>query len=510
VFDIPNTSLIFSKKIFKNLGIKMFKVLILLLLTSNIYANGERLFNDVRFSKLYVENSANNVNDLSAKGSSCITCHQVDAKFDSTTGLGMRVYSDFTKRSDIPLRSEDNLTHTLRNTPGLVGIGSPYLKKRFSHWDAEFADHSETVLGNFTGRNMGWLKNEIADSLRNIVKVIKLDDGLSDLAREFGGSYESVFLGVDPSIADEFRLPVEDRLDVLLATDKEIQNKVIEFITAFMNDLDFEKNSVDEYNGSPYDQFLKANNLPLKPKKNQTIDEYMSDLRLNITSLKAPIFVAKKFYPTVGKELGFGEKEYQGMKVFYNISKPDGSSNSGMCMNCHKPPMFTDEQFHNIGITQIEYDGVHGSGEFNKLNIPSLKNRKNEFMAKRPVLNNKSAVDLGVWNFFGRQNKPELNIYVRELKCNTLKNCSDDVLLPLTIATFKTPTLRNLAHSAPYFHSGASPHLMHLLHQYKRSSELMRRGELRNGDPLLKDMFLFHNEIHSLMPFLNSLNSNYD
>jgi hypothetical protein len=131
-------------------------------------------------------------------------------------------------------------------------------------------------------------------------------------------------------------------------------------------------------------------------------------------------------------------------------------------------------------------------------------------MAKRPNLKNKNAVDLGVWNFFGRKNKPELNKYVKELKCSLLVNCTDDKLLPLMIATFRTPTLRNLAHSAPYFHTGGSPHLMHLLHQYKRSSELMRKGELRNGDVLLKDMFLFHNEIHSLMPFLNSLNSNYD
>ena len=48
------------------------------------------------------------------------------------------------------------------------------------------------------------------------------------------------------------------------------------------------------------------------------------------------------------------------------------------------------------------------------------------------------------------------------------------------------------------------------MHEYKRASELMRAGELRNGDPRLKHMRLFHHEIHSLVPFLESLNENYD
>jgi hypothetical protein len=91
----------------------------------------------------------------------------------------------------------------------------------------------------------------------------------------------------------------------------------------------------------------------------------MVDLRLGISKLTNPTFIKKKFFATIGKEIGFGEKEYQWMQVFYNIPKADGSLNRGMCMSCHMPPMFSDEQFHNVGITQIEYDNVHGGGEFN-------------------------------------------------------------------------------------------------------------------------------------------------
>jgi len=52
----------------------MCKLLFFLLLSANLYANeakanlGERLFNDVRFSKLFVTNSASEVNNQKAKG----------------------------------------------------------------------------------------------------------------------------------------------------------------------------------------------------------------------------------------------------------------------------------------------------------------------------------------------------------------------------------------------------------------------------------------------------------
>jgi cytochrome c peroxidase len=119
----------------------MTKCLFLILtLTQVAFANqakvslGERLFNETRFSV--------------DKSFSCNTCHQLDNEFDPTTGFGMRTYADFTPKTLVPLRSQDQVLKTLRNTPGLVGIGSPYMTQRFSHWDGEFADHSETVLGN--------------------------------------------------------------------------------------------------------------------------------------------------------------------------------------------------------------------------------------------------------------------------------------------------------------------------------------------------------------------------
>lgn len=495
----------------------MFKLLLLLAFPLSGFANqaqinlGERLFSDIRFSKPFVVNSGHDVNNDKVEGFSCLTCHQVDAQFDTSTGQGMRVYADHTQFTKIPLLVQDHKTHTLRNTPGLVGIGSPYMTQRFSHWDGEFADHAETVLGNMTGRNMGWLPQDKAKAVKNIIRVLKQDRGQGALAQDFGGSYRRVFLGVDPALPAELRLQARDRLDLESATDEQIIKKVIEFTTAFMNDLDFDRDEEDVYFGSAYDKFLVANNLPLKPKTGQSIAEYTGELRQAITKLQNPTYIKKTYYATHGKSFGFGPQEFEGMKVFFNVPRADGSFRKGMCIGCHRPPMFTDEKFHNVGTTQLEYDRLHGQGSFNQLNIPALSTRGDQYFLKRADKTDPQAVDLGVWNFFARKNKPEITKYMKQLHCvNPAELCSEEKVLPLTIAKFKTPTLRNLNHSAPYLHNGTSPHLFHLLHEYKRASELKRAGKLRNGAPQLNNMFLFHNEIHSLAPFMDSLNSDYE
>ena len=463
---------------------------------------GERLFNEARFSRDFAQNAVD-INDTSSQiGTSCVSCHQIDQQYQAGRNLGMRIYADFTPSSPVPLRLEDKISKTLRNTPGLVGIGSPYLQQRFSHWDGEFSDHSQTVLGNFSGRNMGWLPQEKNQALAHIVEVMQKDDGQGALAQEFGGAYQKVLLGIDPSIPDELRLDKKDRLDVFKASQEKILALVVRLVTAYLDDLDFEKNDRQHYIGSPYDKFLAANNLPAAPRKQQTVHQYMQELRASFIKIKQPRFIAKKYFSTHKKELGFGAQEWAGLQVFFNLPKADGSLHQGMCLSCHKPPLFTDEKFHNVGITQFEYDNVHGEGGFSHLALPELSNRDSRRRFEQ--------ADLGVWEFFARKNKPSLTQYLRNLFCWNNQPCNNNDILPRLVGRFKTPGLRNLNHSDPYFHNGSSPHLMHLLHQYKRASELMRKGELRNGDPLLKNMQLGHYEIHALSAFLESLNEDYD
>ena len=50
---------------------------------------------------------------------------------------------------------------------------------------------------------------------------------------------------------------------------------------------------------------------------------------------------------------GFGPAALTGLKVFFRTS---GTGSIGNCASCHAPPLFTDFSFHNMGISQSEYD----------------------------------------------------------------------------------------------------------------------------------------------------------
>jgi cytochrome c peroxidase len=459
---------------------------------------GERLFSDVRFSRPFYK-LASDVNtqdeNILKASNSCLSCHQVDAKFNAQTRTGMRLYSDFLPQSQIPYRKLDKQKFTARNTPGLVGIGSPWNQNRFSHWDGEFFDHNETVLGNFTGRNMGWLTHEKDIALKNILTVLKNDNGISDLGEEFGGSYYEAFKSLG--------------LDLLTTSDDVILAKVIDFVSAYMDDLDFEKDENGLYQGSPYDQFLIVNNLPRAPLPNESTMAYSHRLRVALVNLKKPKFVASRFFNTHDKEFGFGQKAFDGMQVFFNAS-PSGSTSRGSCFFCHNAPLFSDQLFHNIGTTQIEYDQVHGEGSFAKLTIPSLSERQHTYLNQRPNKKNPQAVDLGMWNHFGRTGKEELTTYVKSFLCGRSNPCVTDTILGYTVANFKTPTLRNLNHSDPYFHHGKAKSLKETLKHYVTASELRKQNKLVNGDPRLKNMHLSNQDLENLEAFLMSLNEEYE
>ncbi len=502
----------------------------------NVMANdavismGERLFNDQRFSQFFYKKSGSNVNFKLTQGSpeldqidvygenfespfkgqamSCASCHMVDQAFDLDYA-GMRGYSDFSVRTKIPART-DGKTHTLRNTPSLVGIGSKFNQNRLSHYDGEFFDHSETVLGNFTGRNMGWKKSEKDLALKNIVNIIRNDNGSGDLAQEFGGPYRKVLLGIDPSIPDEFKLPKDKRVDVLSISDDALISMVVDFVTAYLDSLNFETNEAGEFIGSPYDEFLKINNISAAPKNGQSILDYTRELLRDFSQLESPKFVKAKYYNNHKKSFEFGAKEWEGLQVFFNLY-PQKSNVRGMCMNCHMPPLFTDQKFHNIGVTQKEYDQVHGKGSFYSLKIPDYQQRKkDQFYLARPDINDPQKVDLGVWNFFARKDKVSLTQLVKKMVCFDEEHCTNEYLLPTMIARFKTPSLRNLGHSAPYLHNGSAPTLEAVLEQYLDAAKLTKAGRLRNGAPQLRMMNIKSQHIEPLKAFLKALNENYE
>jgi len=111
----------------------------------------------------------------------------------------------------------------------------------------------------------------------------------------------------------------------------------------------------------------------------------------------------------------------------------------GNCATCHSAPNFADDGFHNIGLAS--YDKPNPDiGRF----------------AIRPVASLKGA--------------------------------------------FKTPTLRNIAHTAPYFHDGSAATLREVVEYYNKGGT-----SKQNTSPEIKALNLSHEEQEAIVAFLEAL-----
>jgi len=82
-------------------------------------------------------------------------------------------------------------------------------------------------------------------------------------------------------------------------------------------------------------------------------------------------------------------------------------------------------------------------------------------------------------------------------------------VLPLTIARFKTQTIRDLGQSYPYLHTGRMDSIEAVIRFYQKFSIMARRGEVRNADPELSGVSLDDSAIVPLAAFLRSLDEDY-
>jgi cytochrome c peroxidase len=178
------------------------------------------------------------------------------------------------------------------------------------------------------------------------------------------------------------------------------------------------------------------------------------------------------------------------MKLFF-------SAESGNCASCHAPPLFTDHSFRNIGVSQREYDRLHGEGQFAALPIPNAASaiRPSPQFRETPAKGKPGLVDLGFWNFL-------------DLRTARLRRAgeSDDQFLQRMIAAFKTPTLRNLKYTQPYFHDGSLHTLEEVLGEMIKLGEMARAGQLRAADEEVAKISLTAAQIPPLVAFLNALN----
>jgi cytochrome c peroxidase len=223
----------------------------------------------------------------------------------------------------------------------------------------------------------------------------------------------------------------------------------------------------------------------------------------------------------------FGQTELDGLTLF--LREPTSAQDhGGNCLPCHPPPAFTDSGFHNTGISQLEYDAAHGTGTFAQLTIPSASERAlspakwlpasagmpdgTGVYLSIPDPANPGRADLGLWNVLGNPAVPDPQDSLAQALCTQLaaSPCNNDTLLPLTVAAFKTPTLRDLGHTAPFMHDGAFDTLDDAVEHYHQMSGKVRAGAASpNLDPRMSNVRLQDADTAALAAFLRALDEDY-
>ncbi len=484
----------------------------------------------------------------------CRQCHLGDDFVLEEPRAG-RTYCDFSRRSPVP-RRDDGLVRTVRNAPLMVSVDLPRQAPMLLHLDGEFTTPEDLIIDTLTGRNLGWLPSESATALAHIARVIREDEGTNPRLLIYPGGggvpYRVALLATDPRLPPALQIPIPYRLDVATASDAEIAQAVARLIRAYMDSLRFGTSNTGRESPSPYDVFLKKNGLPADPEKGETNRAYARRRRRFLVRRLQWVTPAEGEFELHDQPFQFGPRELQGLEIFLREASASGASSgsatargagassgsatargsgaahTGNCVSCHTPPQFTDHRLHNNGVAQAEYDGLFGRGAFAALSVPTLTVRNAHFDAYLPPSPNHpnatsrfraaparaapGRADLGVWNVFANPDLPKPQAALTRILCEDFaasRNCTQERLLPLTIALFKTPSIRDLGQSNPYFHSGAMDTIEDVLRFYITTSDLARAGKIRNASPELRGVRITAADVAPLAAFLRALNEDY-
>lgn len=155
--------------------------------------------------------------------------------------------------------------------------------------------------------------------------------------------------------------------------------------------------------------------------------------------------------------------EKAGARLFMDAGKTQ-------CLQCHNGPTFSNGGFHNIGTGNFSGEHLDFGRVFGLQAV-----LQDEFNCIGPF----------------SDAKPEQCSELRFLKRNTH--------VPLE-GSFKTPSLRNVANTAPYFHDGSKADLAAVLKHYNEPPD-----KRSSGDHELRALALSDEELRQLTSFLHSL-----
>ena len=158
----------------------------------------------------------------------------------------------------------------------------------------------------------------------------------------------------------------------------------------------------------------------------------------------------------------YGVSEYRGLQLFV------GRAN---CILCHSGPMFSDLQFHNLGLTPTAWMDPTDRGRYDGI----------------PIVEDDPFNGVGLYS-----DDPEAG----QIKVGFIALDAEK------LGQFKTPSLRNIALTPPYMHGGQLPTLEDVIEFYDQANQEPTVG---HRDELLIPLGLTDQEKVDLVAFLESL-----
>ncbi|MFK8030744.1 MAG: cytochrome-c peroxidase [Gammaproteobacteria bacterium] len=169
-----------------------------------------------------------------------------------------------------------------------------------------------------------------------------------------------------------------------------------------------------------------------------------------------------------------GQSALRGAKLFIDLE-------TTRCLQCHNGPLLTNGDFHNIGTaTALGFVAANTPRETSTQPL--------DFGRLLGV----QAVLLDQFNCLGKYSDAKSN------QCSALRFLSSQQHGDIAGA-FKTPSLRNVAQTAPYFHHGLTTSIKGVLQHYNSVPD--------DNNNELTPMNLGEQQLDDIVAFLNTLNS---
>lgn len=396
--------------------------------------------------------------DLSKNGKiACASCHKPDKSF--TDGRSKAV----------------GLSERPKNTPTLINSFTSF----WFYWDGR--------TDSLASQSLNPLEDEAEHgfSRAELAQII---------FKKYRSQYETLFGRLPADLITKLRLPAKPTKEVTSVSDNVIRFAIASTVNPKLirdlGSLSFQSTQAQlrqyrsklSYHSDQDPQSVSSINYNqlTEPEKKQ-LNQVFANIGLSIEAFEKGIVAIESPFdafiqrwsrssdpkPQAHFSKDFGFKEFLGFQLFLGKAS---------CHTCHTGPYFKDNQFHNIGLPSVD----------DSLDLGRSQGIKT---VKSDPFNCQGA-------FF---NSPTRR---RSESCKDLSFLDSET--PEAIGAFKTPTLRNIAETAPYMRDGRFSNLRQVLEHYNRMDTHSGVGF---REETLKPLNLSETELEALKSFLESLSS---